>query len=156
MRTRKMYLTVCCLGLICLSILVGEASATLGGSVDTVEKDRLALAAHQRTVTSHAGFTVHEIQSGSVTVREYVSPSGIVFGLGWDGLIHPDLTKLLGTYAGDYENALKLKRRVHGRRRFQVRTDQVVVEKWGHMRNLQGRAYVPALFPPGVSSDDVR
>ena len=34
--------------------------------------------------------------------------------------------------------------------------DRVVVEKWGHMRNLQGRAYAPALLPPGVSSDEIR
>jgi len=37
-----------------------------------------------------------------------------------------------------------------------VRTDRVVVEKWGNMRNLQGRAYAPALIPPGVSIDEIK
>jgi len=42
------------------------------------------------------------------------------------------------------------------RRHFVVRTDRVVVEKWGHVRNLQGRAYPPALIPLGVSVDEIK
>jgi hypothetical protein len=43
-----------------------------------------------------------------------------------------------------------------GRRHVTVKTDGVVVEKWGHMRNLQGRAYAPALIPQGVSVDEIK
>jgi hypothetical protein len=37
-----------------------------------------------------------------------------------------------------------------------LKANNVVVEKWGHMRNLQGRAYAPALMPQGVSVDEIR
>jgi hypothetical protein len=60
----------------------------------------------------------------------------------------------LGSYASEYQAALKKVQRKPGSKRRQVvKTDRVVVEKWGHMRNLQGRAYAPALLPSGLSSD---
>lgn len=132
------------------------AQATLGESADSIESDRNALSAVRRATTVRNGYTVHEIISGSTAVREYVSPSGIVFGIAWNGLIHPNLTQILGAYAGEYEEALRQTRRKYGRRRLQVKTNRLVVEKWGHMRNLQGRAYIPALIPPGVSVDEIR
>ena len=36
-----------------------------------------------------------------------------------------------------------------------VRGQRVVVERWGHMRSLHGRAYDPALFPAGVKIDEI-
>ncbi len=156
MRKNIVYIIVSCLGLAIFLSLSGHAAAALGGAVDTVEGDQNALSAHRRIITSYAGYTVQEISSDSVSVREYVSPSGVVFGIAWDGLIHPDLTKLLGNYAGEYENARKLMRRVYGQKRLMVKTDQVVVEKWGHMRNLHGRAYAPSLLPPGVNVNDIK
>ena len=135
---------------------VQQAQATLGESVDSITLDRKTLSAVRRAATVHNGYTVHEIASGSTAVREYVSPSGIVFGIAWNGLIHPDLTQLLGTYAGEYEEALQQTPRQPGRRRLQVKTNRVIVEKWGHMRNLQGRAYAPDLIPPGVNIDEIK
>jgi hypothetical protein len=102
------------------------------------------------------GYTVQELQSDSVTVREYVAPTGIVFAIAWNGLIHPDLTSLLGSYVGEYRTALQHVLRQHGSRHRKVETAQIVVEKWGQMRNLQGRAYVPALIPSGVSIDEIK
>ena len=37
----------------------------------------------------------------------------------------------------------------------QVKTDRVVVAKWGHMRKLKGLALVPALILPGVDLDEI-
>jgi len=105
---------------------------------------------------ARGGYTVQEIESASVAIREYISPSGIVFGIAWNGLIHPDLTQLLGSYAKEYKKALQQTPRRLGQRHLQVKTSRVVVEKWGHMRNLQGRAYAPALIPPGVSANEIR
>jgi hypothetical protein len=139
-----------------IAVTVQQAQATLGESAASIESDRNVLSAVQRAKTVRDSFTVQEIQSGSTIVKEYISPSGIVFGIAWNGLIHPDLTQLLGTYAGEYEEALQQTPRQPGRRRIQVRTNRVVVDKWGHMRNLQGRAYVPALIPSGVSVDEIR
>lgn len=133
-----------------------RAHATLGEPAASVETDRKALSAARRTTTTVDGYTVQEVKSDANTVREYVSSSGVVFAIAWNGLSHPDLTPLLGTYAGEYRQALRQTPRVPGRRSLKVKGDRVVVEKWGHMRNLQGRAYVPALIPPGVSLDEIK
>lgn len=132
------------------------ARAALGGSADSVESDRKALSAERRATTAVDGYTVQEVASGANTVREYVSSSGVVFAIAWSGLSHPDLTPLLGSYAGEYKQALQQTRHVPGRRSLRVKGNRVVVEKWGHMRNLQGRAYVPALIPSGVSLDEIK
>lgn len=133
-----------------------QAGAVLGEFADSIESDRRVLSAARHSEAAHSNYTIHEITTDSTVVREYVSPSGIVFGIAWNGLMHPNLTQLLGAYAGEYHEALKQTPRLHGRRSLQVKADGVVVEKWGHMRNLQGRAYAPALVPAGVSIDEIR
>jgi len=133
-----------------------QTGAALGGSADTVESDRMALSAVRDATATHNGYSVHEFESGATVVREYVSSSGVVFGIAWNGLVHPDLDQLLGSYAGAYHRALQQTPRKPGRRSIQLKTDSVVVEKWGHMRNLQGRAYDPALIPAGVGVDEIR
>jgi len=134
-----------------------QAQAVLGESVESVTTDQKTLsAARGATTVVHSGYTVQEVKSDATTVREYVSSSGIVFGIAWNGRTPPDLTPLLGSYAGEYQEALRKTPRHPGRRHLQVKTDRVVVEKWGHMRKLQGRAYVPALIPSGVSLDEIK
>jgi len=139
-----------------LLVVAKPALAVLGGSVDSVNSDRKALVASRGSVTVHDGYQVQEIGSDAVTIREYISPSGVVFAIAWNGIAVPDLTTLLGSYANDYETALRQTPRKPGRRLRQIKTDQVVVEKWGHMRNLQGRAYTLALIPQGVSIDEIK
>jgi hypothetical protein len=132
-----------------------SSEAMLGESADTLESDRRALSAVRSAITAHRAYTVHEFDSDATRVREYISPTGIVFGIAWKGLSHPDLTHLLGSYSGEYLEALRQTPRRQGLRRLQVRTNRVVVEKWGHMRNLQGRAYAPELVPSGVGVDEI-
>ncbi len=133
-----------------------SAHAALGESADSITSDRKALSAVRGATTARDGYTIQTIESDSMTVREYISPSGVVFGIAWNGLVHPDLTRLLGSYAGEYQEALQQTPRKPGQRRLQVKTNSVIVEKWGHMRNLQGRAYAPALIPPGGSIDEIK
>lgn len=154
----KAYILGACLGLMLVTVftIVPRAGATLGGAADSVTTDRKALSAVRRTTTVGPGYTVQEITSDATTVREYVSRDGIVFAIAWNGLIHPDLTILLGSYAGEYRQATQKTPRQMGQRRREVRGNRVIVEKWGHMRNLQGRAYVPALVPSGVTIDEIK
>ncbi len=134
-----------------------QAQAVLGESVDSVTTDQKTLSAARGAATAvHNGYTVQEVKSDAITVREYVSSSGIVFGIAWEGRVPPDLAQLLGSYAGEYQQAVNKTPRQPGRRRLQVKTARVVVERWGHMRKLQGRAYVPALIPSGVSLDEIK
>jgi hypothetical protein len=133
-----------------------RAHATLGESSDTVASDRKALAATARGTASHVGFSVHEYASDFVTIREYVSDSGIVFAVAWNGMAQPDLGPLLGSYAGDYDRAVRQTPRTQGRRWRHVETGALVVETWGHLRNLQGHAYLPDLLPPGVTPNEIQ
>jgi hypothetical protein len=133
-----------------------QTLAALGESVDSIESDRESLTAVRGAMTAHRGYTVHEIKTDSTVVREYVSPAGIVFAVAWNGLVHPDLAELLGSYAGEYQEALQQTQRKQGRRQLQVKTNRVVVQKWGHIRDMKGRAYAPDLIPSGVSIDAIK
>jgi hypothetical protein len=132
------------------------AQATLGESANSVESDRKAFAAVQNTTLTRNGYTVQELNSEANNVREYISSAGAVFAIAWNGQSHPDLTTLLGTYVGEYQQAQRQYPRQKGKRHFQVKTDRIVVEKWGHMRNMQGRAYIPALIPLGVNINEIK
>jgi len=142
-----------------LAAALGAAApvrASLGGKADSVEADRKALSAARRATVARAGYTVEEVDTGAVRVREYVSPAGVVFAVAWNGLSPPDLDALLGSYAAAFRDADRQVPRTPGRRSRAVRTPRLVVERWGHMRNWQGRAYDPALLPAGVSVDEIR
>ena len=154
---RKLY-ALFSLGLSIVALAIPQQTqAALGESAESIESDQGALAAVKHATKVREGYSIHEFTLDGTTVREYVSPTGIVFGIAWNGLAHPDLTRLLGSYTGEYETALQQTPRKPGLRRHEVlKTDRVVVERWGHMRNLQGRAYAPALLPPGITSDEIR
>jgi hypothetical protein len=154
---RTLYVLSVALGLgMAMFAPLQQAAAVLGESIDSIESDRRMLSAVRGATMVRDGYTVHEVSSGATLLREYVSPSGIVFAIAWNGLTHPDLALLLGTYAGEYENALERTPRKRGQKALRVQADRVIVEKWGRMRNLQGRAYAPHLIPPGVSIDAIR
>ncbi len=156
-RKRRAWALIVALGLsLVLLTAARQALAALGETVESVERDREALSAVRGASTARTGYTIHEIRTGSTVIREYVSPSGIVFAVAWNGIIHPDLTELLGAYHSEYEEALRQTPRKQGRRQLQVRAARVVVEKWGHIRDMRGRAYAPALIPAGVSIDAIQ
>lgn len=153
---------LCLSTLFCLVFLTGilvfsrQAQATLGAGADSIAGDYQALSASKRATTTRANYTVQEVASDATTVREYLTLSGVVFAVAWNGLVHPDLTVLLGSYAGEYQVAKRQSPRKHGQRNLKVRSNRVVVETWGHMRNLQGRAYLPDLLPAGVNVNEIK
>jgi hypothetical protein len=143
------------LGLLLL-LLAPPARAALGGGLDSVESDRKALAATRHQAMAEPGYQVHELESDGLRVRQYLSPQGVVFAVAWDGLAHPDLDTLLGPYAAAWREADATAPRSPGRRARALTARNLVVEQWGHMRHLQGRAWDPALLPPGVTADAIR
>lgn len=155
--SNKCYALVLGLGL--AAALLAQAipcRATLGESADSIASDQKALVAAKPSTTARNGYTIQEVTSDAVVVREYILPTGIVFAIAWNGLIHPDLKPLLGSHAREYEEALRRTEHKPGRRHLHVKSNNIIVEKWGQMRNLQGRAYVPALIPPGMSIDEIQ
>ena len=133
-----------------------QSQATLGEHARSVESDRAVLSAETAVITPGDGYTVHEMASSAVALREYVTPSGVIFAVAWNGLSTPDLDQILGSYAGEYQAALQGSERQKGNRHLQVKSQNIKVERWGHMRALHGRAYIPALIPPGVSADVIK
>ncbi len=132
-------------------------SASLGGDANSVQTDQSKMQGTLRT-TSGDSYTLHEIQTPTgVAVKEYVSTSGKVFAVTWQGPIHPDLRQLLGAYFDQFvqaEQAQRAQRR--GRGPLLIQQTGLVVQISGHMRSFLGKAYVPQMLPPGVRAEDLR
>jgi hypothetical protein len=149
--------TTMALGLLVVAaMLATPAHATLGEKATSIAKDRKALSAVKRGTTAFEKYSVQEMASDASTVREYVNADGMVFAVAWNGMTHPNLTSLLGSYADDYGTAKRQQPRRHGQKRSKVQGEQVVVETWGHMRDLRGRAYLPSLLPEGVAVNEIK
>jgi len=127
---------------LCTSVMaVGDGSAGQGESI-------MAAVRASRSVCD--GYTVEEIRYGAAIMREYVAPTGVVFGIDWKGMIHPDVTQLLGSFAGTGpEEAL----RAPGPPKIDTEAEDVVIQKWGQPDDPHGRAYAPDLAPQGVKID---
>jgi hypothetical protein len=147
-------LLVTLLMILCLPIL---ASATLGGSLDSVQQDQAIFSAN-RTVAAGGAYTVHVLTTPTaIVVREYVSPDGHVFAVSWRGPFVPDMRQLLGGYFQQYALAAGAARRSHvGRVPLNIQQPGLVVQTGGHMRAYFGRAYDPQLLPAGANADDIR
>jgi len=131
-----------------------SASATLGEASTSTEVDRASMKATLRMLPA-VKYTVHEIRTPSGTaLREYVSPSGSVFAVAWQGPVIPDLRQALGIYFDRYTEAAKAKRTGH--RHLAILQPDLVVQSNGHMRAFSGRAYLPKMLPQGVTVEELR
>jgi|ERR1700678_2799645 len=129
------------------------ASATLGEPEASVQTDAAQLKGSIK-VTQRVAYRVQELQLPSGTaLREYVSLTGSVFAVAWNGPHMPNLRQTLGQYFDTYVTAAKGKRTGHNH--VQVQLDELVVQISGHMREFTGRAYLPKAVPAGVSIGDL-
>ena len=145
-----------CLGIITFMRPV-PVYAALGGDASSVTEDVVHLQGSLLSIRA-PNYTVHEIHAATGTVvREYVSPSGTVFAVAWQGPWLPDMRHLLGNYFDQYVEALQGQRSVRfGRRPIHVELPGLVVQLSGHPRSFAGRAYVPERLPQGVQAEDIR
>jgi hypothetical protein len=88
-------------------------------------------------------------------VREYVSVTGKVFAVSWSGPFMPDLKELLGTYF-DTMVTESSKSPAAGNSQLDIKRPDVVIQSGGHMRALEGRAWIPDQLPKGFSASDIR
>jgi len=138
-----------------LLALAFPAWAALGDNVTSVNNDKTHMKGTLRSVANQH-YVKHEIQvpSGQV-VREFVSPSGSVFGVAWEGPFQPDLQLLLGSYFEPVKQAVTAQQR-HGHGPIFVETTGFVFQQGGHARSFHGRAYVPAMVPQGVDVTEIQ
>jgi hypothetical protein len=134
--------------------LTNVASAELGGSLSSVQSDREYFNGNDQV--THAGaYDIHRITTAAGSnIREYVSPDGKVFAVGWSSAGHPDMRQLLGAYFEQYQRALQNPRK--GRGPLAIHDPGLVVELGGHSRAFTGRVYVPELVPQGIDLGDIR
>jgi hypothetical protein len=130
------------------------AFAALGENESSIQADQDQMRA-TRSITRTATHAVHELQTpvGHV-IREYVSPSGTVFGIAWQGPTKPDLKQLLGSHFDELQPSTQTTRIRRGP--VVIRQPGLVFEMGGHMRAFAGRAYIPELLPAGVEADSIR
>lgn len=137
--------------LLCGLVLCSAATAGLDGNLASVESDARFVGASS-VASPLAGATLYTQQlSGGVTLRQYVSPAGKVFAVGWEGPVLPDFRRLLGEHYTRYSEALRQQnRQVH------IQRSDLVLEAGGMMRAFSGRAYLPTQLPPTLSGADIR
>jgi Protein of unknown function (DUF2844) len=140
-----------------LVLLTLPAFAGLGDDASAIQADQAHMQGALRT-TQTASFTVHEIKTPSgITVREYVSADGKVFGVAWQGPWLPDMRQLLSSYFETYRQASQAEASSHaGRRPLVIDRPELVVQSGGHIRSFMGKAYVPAMLPAGVSAEAIQ
>jgi len=145
---------VLCVGLATAVLLPESAKAALGAPYASIQADQTELHAAVK-VTPHTNYEMHELTLPSGTlVREYVTTSGVVFAVAWNGPSKPNLSQLLGPYFADLNAAAKNGR--GGHTHLDLSRSDLVIQAGGRMRAFFGRAYLVAAIPAGVSSDDLR
>jgi hypothetical protein len=105
-----------------------------------------------------APYTVRQTTFANGTVvREYLSSSGTVFGVAWQGPRMPNLSELLGSYFTQYASTVKANRRA-GRVRGPgiVAGEGLVVHSGGHMGAFTGNAWLPQALPAGVAASAIQ
>lgn len=128
--------------------------ATLGENENSIQADQAQMRAslHTTRVSTHS---VHELQTpAGHVIREYVSPSGTVFGVAWQGPSKPDLKQLLGSHFEQLQQQTPTTRVSRGP--VVIRQPGIVFEMGGHMRAFAGRAYIPQLMPAGVAPEAIK
>ena len=93
------------------------------------------------------------LPSGTV-VREYVTGSGVVFAVSWNGPFLPDLRALLGQH---FETLAReaARRPKAGHSHISIEHPEVVIDSGGHMRAYAGRAWLPGQLPAGLTPDAI-
>jgi hypothetical protein len=139
---------------LCAAIPAPWARAGLGGDLTSVVADGVSLKAERR-ITQMAGYERHEfVTAQGTTVREFVSPAGVVFAVAWRGPFMPDLRQLLGIHYEHYVNAPRLTG--SSRSSAHIADEDLVVHSHGHARSFAGLAFVASLLPSGVPIDELR
>ncbi len=146
------------LGFIALIMRPDRALASLGGDTSSIGADQVRLQGAVLRVVPGSGFTLHEMQSAAgVTVREYVSSSGTVFAVAWQGPYQPDLSQILGSYYARFQQEAERQQQIRKRRGALVIEDaDLVVQIAGHQRAFSGRAYLPRAVPQGLRLQIIR
>lgn len=142
-----------------LALACPLAAATLGEPAWTVEADQARLHATRRVVeATPTRPQVHVIvQADGSTIKEFLTPGGIVFAVAWSTRLKPRLDALLGAHAARYAAAASAAMATPGiRHGVTLAGDDLVVQANAHLNAHSGVAYLRSLVPEGVRVDELR
>lgn len=141
------------------SLVALPARAVLGGDTSTIADDEARLrGSRHAVVASSAQVRTHEITlADGSSIREFVTPGGIVFAVAWSTRFKPDLAALLGAHAASYTAAASEAMRAPGiRRHVELRRGDLVMHSTAHLNSHVGKAWLQSLVPDGVPLDALR
>ncbi|MBI3593634.1 MAG: DUF2844 domain-containing protein [Nitrospirae bacterium] len=141
-----------------LGLAAVPALAVLGEDQNSIESDRQRLSGERKPAREKNGYRLETLKSPSMTLEEYVDSNGTIFAVTWKGAGFPDFEKLFGKYFEEFQKGWVERRKDNRLRRVPIvmKTDHLVVETGGRRRSLMGRAFVPSLFPTGVTEKEIR
>lgn len=137
--------------------VLGAVSSTAAASGVQTEAASSEAAVQSYNLRSSTGekYTYSEFTTDSNSrVREFLTPDGKVFGIAWQGRRVPNLQVLLGSYFGDWHDAVASQPH-QGLHSSSIQTSSLVVQMAGHMGLIVGRAWAPKLVPAGVDARNV-
>lgn len=146
-----------CFGVYLLPIHLSYAC--LGEQESSIESDRQALKGEIKVIDKKS-YRIHEITyNENQKIWEYSVPDGTVFAISWLGTTPPDLQILLGKYWNEYKEKESASHSpspfAGGRQHIPLKTQNLIVEKSGHMRDIKGKAYLHLSLPQGFSAEDI-
>ncbi|WP_343548693.1 DUF2844 domain-containing protein [Ralstonia sp.] len=132
--------------------------ATLGGDPTPYsDSDRPGLGKTIHREKAKSLYTVHtDVTLQGVEIHQYVGPDGRVFAITWKGPTNPDLRALFGPEAFDKATHRQATSPRTGLHATMQRFDDLIVQAHAFAHQHQGRAWIPALIPVGVSPEEVQ
>jgi hypothetical protein len=134
------------------------AQAVLGEAASSVQADQLRLAAQRRTSrTLDAEVQVLTLPDGS-SIRQYLTPAGLVYAVAWNTRSKPRLDQLLGAHFAAYAQGgrLAMSQRAGVHHHAVVEQGDLVVESSAHLNAHVGRAWLRSLLPTATARDAIR
>ena len=130
------------------------AIAATGTSSSSNAADATAPVLHQ--AANSAVQWQQSTDANQIRVRQYVSSSGQVYAVSWDGPAMPDIAVLLGTWFDRYrQEASAALPNASGLHSSRVSSSDLMVETAVRLRDFSGRAWLPSALPAGVAAADI-
>ncbi|WP_428334254.1 DUF2844 domain-containing protein [Novosphingobium sp.] len=145
---RKLLVTLSAMGGV--FALPHAASASLGGTVDTITTDQSKMSVRMHAVARSGAGNLHTLtMANGGEVREYTNAAGTVYAIRWTGPGKPDLDTLLGTHFATMQADNPVIARRGMRRPPGVDRADLKIMSGGHAGAFWGYAWLPLLVPPG-------
>jgi hypothetical protein len=136
------------------TVAIAVAVAAAGTSSSSNPADATAPVLHQ--AANSAVQWQESTDANQIRVRQYVSSSGQVYAVSWDGPAMPDVAVLLGTWFDRYrQEASAALPNASGLHSSRVSSSDLMVETAVRLRDFSGRAWLPSALPAGVAAADI-